>query len=90
MKPKLIEHGNAEPSLAVMSGRCREQVRGHHGIMVVGNAPTSAPHPAMGDDMFRHSEEIRRGKIKSLPLTVDHGIQAEVELVTFMAKFLAA
>ena len=53
MKPKLIEHGNAEPSLAVMSGRCREQAEDHDIMVMAGKPPTSATHPVFGRSRSR-------------------------------------
>ena len=53
-----------------MSGRCRDQERD----LVEYTRPVMLPRAPsflndQEEDMIRHSEEIRRGKIKSLPLT---------------------
>ena len=63
VEPKLLKHGNTEPSLAygqegVETSRCN-------------NSATSTSHPKLGEDIVRYSLETRRGWIKSQPTTDD-------------------
>ena len=59
MEPKLNhEHGNAEPSLAVMSGRCRDYRQYTKQLAERGTSTT--PQDSLGEHIVRYSLETRR------------------------------